>query len=887
MPETVVSESNCTIPYNNNWSWTLNNPVSYNTPIYFTGYPTALNSEEYIRLDWIGIYIAKLRNNGVGFSLFGSWINAGQIQSTGEFKVRVKVINSGKSWWSNYVTIASDVYANMEGSTNQDNVWAWVPDSCIYKFTFNEKIVLAGKTASIIVDIPILGQGHGNTKGVSMRGSTGQHDKRIGVAHISKVASKPTAVYPDLNPADVWITNLTGKPKHIGATELEANVYHSSEETFRLIANGDDNPDITGVSYTGDVNSKSTINFPNLTVKAKNSTADYPTVDNVKLSMDGEGGGKISTEYRVRFFKKPNVTLSVTTLNVNIKHASKYGYVINKYDIGNIPDYNKPFVGIRWYVQSTNETSTWYSYASDSMVNYNPMRNPEGKLWVRADQLVTVKTEGWNAFKMKYEGVQHRARLRFYNPAVQTTFVDDNYNSDTVVNFTFHAIPDEKEQFSYEWLANGVPTSKAPDIVLIGLAGAIVPGNLRYSNKSVTGGYCRSIKMSILRASNREVLYEEIKYTTDQSDDSSLLAGSRFTTLTNAAAVAQLKSKLGPNYTEVDLILRADMCFNFDNPKTTLYPGCYQEWKARLVTIEDILDDIKVRRVFPITSEVAPATHMMLPNVERFGYEISFGEFADLVEGLDVNLSFNVGGVSLTQASYPQYFSSGASPTSHLVVAMGRFIRDKSIFQAECKIKVYLDVAGTRKELADGNAWKNPNAVENTLQSTWWYRPTVEKGEYATYFDVDRFQRFIDKYYPLNGNNYFSPIVREKRGDYINTDFWKMIEDKLVVYSTNMQMWATAATNYRILWLFPQFMHKKGSRINNNNLYQNYWDLLNMFDAYATADPDDPELPDPDDPDNPRPENFATHDYLKGKEYTHNFLGDFTHMEITNRRGGI
>ena len=79
-----------------------------------------------------------------------------------------------------------------------------------------------------------------------------------------------------------------------------------------------------------------------------------------------------------------------------------------------------------------------------------------------------------------------------------------------------------------------------------------------------------------------------------------------------------------------------------------------------------------------------------------------------------------------------------------------------------------------------------------------------------------------------------------------------------------MQNWATNTTNFIVLWALPEFKHEKGEYITNNNLYQNYYDLLIQHSGY---------------------ESFATHDYLNENNYTHNELGTHTHDEITNKDG--
>lgn len=852
---------NCYL-YAKNWSWTLQNPTE-NSSINIVNIPIDLKDEEELRLNWIELYCQKFTNKYTNIRMPGYTIPANQIKSNATVKVTYIEVNgvkyyvdgdSNKSWTitgKKIDLLPHGTYANTETYANVD------ADPKKFKPSGNTKAIFDGKNKTAKCTINVSGLGTNDTNGITFRHPhtvkfNGKTVTRVfGRANISKVSTGPSSISidPNIEKKGVWITNLTGKTKN-GKT-----IKADSSAKFNIKVYPDD-AEISGVKFKTEANeicslSKSKV----VTVKAKNTTADAIS-DKVKLSMKGNtSGGTVSKTFNVNFYKKPKVSFSITDIRINIKRVADAKYKVDSYAVGQgtINDISKgeTYSALR-YTLPSGESTPWYL----SAINV-----PNSSNDILISNYLGIYSDSNNYFKIANESKQHSLTYRYFNPGVQTVDVSDNYNSDVNCTFTFYAIPRDKSQFSYNWLINGTPVDiDEPPIIMPGIENVPVPGNIKYTNAFVESGYCRAIRFNFYKKDGT-LLHSEIKHTSDMADGSSLLNGQFLSK--NDNLWNKLRQLLGDSYVTEMLTVSADLAFYFTNDENTLYYGCNHIWNAKLWLITK--DDLKIQRLFPIVSEIAPATPMMLADVERFGYILPLATTSN-ADLLGVRFGLEIADHIVTQIDNKSYYSSNKI-VSNLVVDVGKFITDNNIYIPQCRVLPYITIFTGKtyeQKLQFNDEWHEPNAIINTQESTMWYRPAAKKGEYATYFDIYRFQQFIDKYKPLNNNNNFSPIIIEKRGDIINTNFWKNIEGKLSVYSKSMQNWASQVTNAIVIWAFPEFNHKKGEYITNNNLYQNYWDLLNMLSGYG---------------------RFATHNYIKNSGYTHNDLSVYTYDDITNKRG--
>lgn len=848
-----------------NWSWTLQNPTK-NSAINIVDVPTDLKNQEELRLNWIELYCQKFINPNTVIQMPGYVIKAGRIKSEATIKVTYIEVNgvkyyvdgdSNKSWTltdkaqilqpSSTTPYANTLtFANVESAPKR-----FMPSG-------KTKAIFDGKHKTAKCTINITGLGTNDTNGVTFRhlqrlvvdGRT--YTRVFGRANISKVSTGPTDIRPSgLTDNTVWITNLSGRAKD--GKDIKA----SSSATFKLQVTPSDS-EVSGVKIESGKNESCSLSKSDVvSVKAKNKTAEAIT-DNVTISMKGDtSSGRVSTTFKVNFYKKPKVTFNTTELKVNIKRVADANFSVATYDVGEdtVDDLTKGAVysASRYGLVGGKNSSSWH-LSTDCV--------PNSSKNIPISRFLGLASDSSNYFKIANEGRQHNLAYRYFNPRVQTVNAGRNYNSDVVCKFTFYAKPTDKRQFSYDWLSDSgaVTRDEIPSVIMPGIPGAPVPGHLVYTNRSVSGGYCRAIKFSFYKKDGT-LLYSEVRRTIDMPNGSSLLSGKIIDK--NDELWNKLRQLLGKDYVTEMLTIRANLVFFFNDKKDVLYYGCSHTWSAKLWLVTEA--DLGIQRLFPIVSETAPATPMMLTDVERFGYILP-STLVNNVTSLGAKFGVLVNENDVTQTDNKVYYSSDKI-VSRLVVDVGKFVADNKIYVEQCKVIPYIKLfAETSYEqtIKFSNEWQKPNAIVDTTELSMWNRPTAKKGEYATYFDVQRFQKFIDKYLPLNNNQHFSPIITEKRGDIINTDFWKTIEEKLIVYSRAMQNWASQVTNMVVIWAFPEFNHKKGEYITNNNLYQNYWDLLHMLSGY---------------------DSFATHDYLKDSGYTHNDLGEHTYDDITNKKG--
>ena len=190
-----------------------------------------------------------------------------------------------------------------------------------------------------------------------------------------------------------------------------------------------------------------------------------------------------------------------------------------------------------------------------------------------------------------------------------------------------------------------------------------------------------------------------------------------------------------------------------------------------------------------------------------------------------------------------------------------------------------------------------PSISYNISESVEWIRQTPEKGQYITYTDADKFLYFVNqyptdyfvgssplasyyngpfRYYTDAGNSAPNIIENSKAsGSIINENntmfttanrYWNSIIEKLKSYAEYMQSYiGDYIENYFVLWKLPtENYFISGVQLTNNNIYQNYYDILMMLNGKNA---------------------YTTHEYLNENNYTHEQLANYSYQQITNKIG--
>lgn len=752
----------------------------------------------------------------------GGSVPAGSVTSNGTITVRLKVNNN----LSNETYTITNKVA-MGGAGNYfDECWA----NCVttYTFTFND-VPINSDTL-----IYVIASGLDMSNGLSIRAPgyvtiDGLTRSYQGTAEVFDEPQGPQSISTSSVSGDNgWITDLTGPSRN-----SSQGILKDSTCKYNLIPNPS-NAKITEVKFSGMVNTNCSYNSSNkvITVKATNKNTDYPKADNITVEVNG--GAK--TSFTTRFYEKPKANLSGNnSIELNIRTAGDKGFTLSGYNpstINNTAD--------RALFLDNSYLSTFTPQNSNTLLNVG--------------QYLKITSNSSNLFKINKEGTRHTLKWRFFNHNVQTrTSEKGTYKKDITTYVTWYITPNMINQFSFDWLdINGNILSDDPPDIIIPEFDAPLIGNLKYSNAAVAGGYCRGFRIQYIDNSNTVVYTDYINATINNSTGVASTSGRILNT-----------AKLNNLPYDKELTIKITMYFYFNDSTTTRYYGSTYTLKQKLIRIRE--EDLYPTLIFPIVNQQSPYTPMMLEDVERFGYELS-----DIVvnnqELFDTDFGLLVDGKEVNFNTAQEYISS-IGITKHLVYDIGKYVKDNKLYLSELTVLPYIDVyygkTYIKRITVKGGNDKTPNAVIVTTLDSMWNRPVAQSGEYTTYFDYDRFMQFINKYRALYNNQLFN-VPTDKRGDIINTDFWLDIANKLDIYATNMQNWATNTTNFIVLWALPEFKHEKGEYITNNNLYQNYYDLLIQHSGY---------------------DSFATHDYLNENNYTHNELGTHTHDEITNKDG--
>lgn len=801
------------------WGFTLENDNGYG------GYPTMyiISAKDGQKLTEIKLYTSKFQNPYTGFYYLesGKSVPAGTVTSYNTITMTL-IVNGVRS---NTVTLPDSFEIMQPAGSGYTNYDVYANTQHTETFTFGSNGVIINAMQVVYLELT----GCNNNNGIIIRsGTNGYHPQ--GIAQIFDVPLGPSSISIE-GASGKWITDLSG-------ASIGNGVLKSSSTTFKVTPNPS-NSEITNAKFTGNqIYTKSSYNYNNdtITTTAKRNNIDYNTKETTTLSVNGGA----QANFTVNFYEKIKVNKGTTSLDLNIRTASNKSYTISGYN-----PQTSDAKGRRLFLSLNNGKT----YTDKGSFSNNGQTLPVGNF-------LTLDSNNSNIFKIANENTWHKLRWRFYNSAVQTkdcNLNENSYKKDIITDIRWSITPNMISQFSFDWLdINGNILSDDPPDIIIPEFDAPLIGNLKYSNVAITGGYCRGFRIQYIDNLNTVVYTDYINATVNSSTGIASTSGR----ILNAAKLNNLP------YGK-ELTIKITMYFYFNDSTTTRYYGSTYTLKQKLIRIRE--EDLYPTLIFPIVNQQSPYTPMMLEDVERFGYELS-----DVVvnnqELFDTDFGLLVDGKEVNFNTAQEYISS-TGITKHLVYDIGKYVKDNKLYLSELTVLPYIDVyygkTYIKRITVKGGNDKTPNAVIVTTLDSMWNRPVAQSGEYTTYFDYDRFMQFINKYRALYNNQLFN-VPTDKRGDIINTDFWLDIANKLDIYATNMQNWATNTINFIVLWALPEFKHEKGEYITNNNLYQNYYDLLIQHSGY---------------------DSFATHDYLNENNYTHNELGTHTHDEITNKDG--
>ena len=765
-------------------------------------------------LSSITLRCSKFTNYGYGFQYSSSsYVPAGVTTSLNDVSLRVRV--NGVYAKESYTFTRS---YPMTGNHTRFGSYVTIPqEGNEYTFTWDD--IPIGNNQVIYCDVTGVSS---YATGIAMRIGSGT----CGTAEVFDEPQGPTSIsVSPVSGEDGWITDLSGAAENTSQGVLKDYVCQ-----YTLTPNPS-NAQISLVNFSSSnslVSCSYNYSTKIITVTATRNNIDYPSTDTVTVSVNGGA----STTFTVHFYEKPKANLSGNnSIELNIRTANGKGFGLSGYNVSTINTASD-----RALFFDGNYQSSFAPQNSNTLLNVG--------------QYLSLASNNSNLFKISGEGSRHTLLWRFFNHYVQTNTSNvGTYKRDLTTYVTWYITPDQISQFSFDWLDINNVITEIPNIILPDFDSPII-GNLRYSNASVSGGYCRGFRVEYINEANSVVRTDYLNATIDSNGVAST-SGRLLSNNLNNIPYNQL------------ITIRITMYFYYNDSTTTRYYGASYTLQQKLLRINE--EELYPTLVFPTVSATTPYTPMMLTEVERFGYEIS-----DLLINnqnlFNAQFGLLIGGKELSFTTAPEYISS-QKLTKHIVYNVGKFVEDNNLYNATLTVLPYIDIfyGGTtysKRISASGNTTL-PNVIINTLESTMWNRPIAEQGEYVTYYDYNRFMQFINKYKVLNNNILFN-VPTNLTGEIINTDFWVDKANKLDIYAENMQDWATDVTNFVILWALPEFKHQKGEIINNNNLYQNYYDLLVQHSGY---------------------ESFASHNYLHDSNYTHNALGNYTHNQITNKEG--
>ena len=359
--------------------------------------------------------------------------------------------------------------------------------------------------------------------------------------------------------------------------------------------------------------------------------------------------------------------------------------------------------------------------------------------------------------------------------------------------------------------------------------------------------------------------------------------------------------------------------------KNITYPDELLELSQHFQKIAN--ESLLPQRVFPALSIEPPYSSIMLPKVERFGY--NFNEsLVNNQDSLAVKFGLKIAGIDLILSDDTKFYFSHSKLAQHMMFDIGAYILDNGGSAAELKAKLYVEDLIIQPFLILYSDTEDEQRIEsssvithlNTTEDLIWEPPSAAKGQILTYFDLLRFYLYVNKYKFFNNNNKYITLKDindpvDVRGLVINYDFWddkvNFINTKVV---TPMQTWVgNNIENNLILWQKPNLLFDSGNffkttdGIANTHSYMKYkgytYQYLNTHHHDGKIGYTHKELTGPEKRNNlkrnyydlltsaSRKEKYITHYYLHthlhdGQSgYTHKELSKFRYEDITAGRG--
>ena len=577
-----------------------------------------------------------------------------------------------------------------------------------------------------------------------------------------------------------------------------------------------------------------------------------------------------------------------------------------------------------------NLSITPYSYQTNTAKAHNAFKGEnkaedlgefliENNSKIPLSQYFSLDADTNNKIKVEDDNVNIPYLFRFFNSAVQdkNNDTDSAYKKDLNVNLNVSFAPSNIRELSFDYRDannNIIPWQNVPDTIIMEQEDISI-ANLKYANRLSTSGYCRAFRITFRNAETNENIYE---YDLISEDETIGKYSNKVIKITDS------NYQRLPFDTQMRMVITP--YFYFNNTLHNIYSKISYVLPQIFIKIatEDLLPTLK----FPFLNKTAPWSKILLPDVERFGYEFS-DKLADNWFYSLGNVKFGVEANNVRCYHENSKYWASVFMVKRQLFDIGTFVIDKGLLSSNLKIRPFIEVMSGTDQI---KRFYGEEAVLDTTWSNIWRRPVAKSGEYLTYYDAQNFMDFINKYRFFNNNEIWT-VPLEMRGAHIRARFWKDIEKYLNEhYVKPMQSWVSEyacthdfmhnmgfthdflhnfthdeisgrATRYTIwqesclhIWrgmhiyverdvltthdylfeseythdMLNQFTYDelkyKGSY---NNLKENYYDLLRDMDAHN------------------RSRRFATHNYLNDKEYSHDFLHEYSYQEIKTKRRGI
>lgn len=844
---------------NSAWSWTLY-PSSYLArPNNFSKYSKGKH-----KLVSVTLALTRVKNAQRAIKMInqgGATIAKGQVKSS-NIKVHLEV--GSKKSNTQTITAGPTELQGTGGNSYYSDIYSWAPASKTYTFKFSDKIkITTGTKVKIVID-----GCSGNTGGISVGWTDAWADDYWTIEKIDDEPQPEPAPDPPPEPGtrepNVYLTNTTGdltEPHASGDTGGGSNIDSYNDNKIRrdyiMRALLGDAGFWQGNEWVSNKGSGSYVSIAEtesnnvVLVTAKSSNTNYPTYERVPVTtrsrtwIPTEIGGYYVyysdvTNVLVRFYEMIEREDRTEAILVNARDAVTTDIDITEYNYGS---------------SAAKAHNAWKNVSEGNVIIPAPSNQQdldtftiEDNISIPISQYFTLASNSSNIHKITDDYQYIPYLFRFYNSDVRGKNVNvinghKSYVNNLNVNLQIRCAPNDSSQFSYEFwdrYNNVVAEDNLPEIFLIDQE-EIMVANMRYENSTAEGGYCRAFRITF-RDYNTKATYVTYNLRSEQD-----FAG------TWSPKIMEHKDS---HYNQlpygVIMELVIEPYFYFDDSFNTAYTDCMIVIPQLFLKQEDW--DVIPKLFFPVLSDSAPWTPMMLPSTERYGYYFET-IISDNWKKFKTKFGINIGGYDLFLEE--EEYWSNRDVVRHMILNMGKFVSDNSMYDEALFVRPFIITMYDTPQ-----AWRDYYDTINsdhtdTSKDSMWLRPIAKSGEYLRYYDFDRFMKFINKYKPLNNNiDWIVPSHPTLCGYLIDTDFWiQKVTQANANYVRSMESWVadsgkSGMTNTKPCWIDTKFLHKKGEHI--------------MVKGTKT-----------------------THDFLHESKYTHDYLHQFTHDYIQNRIASV